>query len=488
MSLLRPPVPPACLALLLSLGTCAPPPPEPPAPFGPVPTEAQLEWHEMEINAFIHFTTNTFTNKEWGYGDESPDIFNPTDLDVDQWITTLKETGFRGVILTGKHHDGFTLWPSAYTDHSVEQSPWENGEGDIVGLVEDACRRHGLKFGVYLSPWDRNRADYGDSTYITYYRNQLTEIFERYGPIFEMWFDGANGGDGHYGGADEKRSIDGQHYYDWPTTIQMVRELQPDPKTIIFSDAGPDIRWVGNERGYAGEPNWNTIDPDTLYAGKAGITELLNHGTPGADTWMPAEVDVSIRPGWFYHAEEDSLVKTPDQLFEIYLTSVGRGSVLLLNVPPDRRGRIHETDVAALRDWRARIDSTFATDLTDGATASGELYRGQHDDYSPSRVLDNDSDTFWATDDGETTGTLTLTLAEPREVNYVLLQENIRLGQRIARFRVLAKTDGGLREIGSAQTVGYKRILPVEPVVTDKLVIEVTEALAPPTLSRVSLY
>ncbi|NJB84795.1 alpha-L-fucosidase [Lewinella marina] len=476
------------LALLLGLGSCAPPPPEPPAPYGPVPTEAQLDWHAMETNAFIHFTTNTFTNLEWGYGDESPEIFNPTDLDVDQWITTLKAAGFQGVILTSKHHDGFTLWPSEYTDHSVEQSPWKNGEGDIVGLVEEACRRHGLKFGVYLSPWDRNRADYGDSTYITYYRNQLTEIFERYGPIFEMWFDGANGGDGHYGGADERRSIDGQHYYDWPTTIEMVRELQPDPQTIIFSDAGPDIRWVGNERGYAGEPNWNTIDPDTLYAGKAGITDLLNHGTRGADTCMPAEVDVSIRPGWFYHPEEDSLVKSPEELFEIYLTSVGRGSVLLLNVPPDRRGRIHEIDSANLLQWRQMIDSTFARNLAEDATAEGDGYRGGHADYAPTQVLDDDPATYWATDDGVTTGALTLTLPEPREVNYVMLQENIRLGQRIAAFRVLARVDGELQEIGTAQTVGYKRILPVDSVVTDQLIIEITDALAPPTLSRVSLF
>ncbi|MBB4080988.1 alpha-L-fucosidase [Lewinella aquimaris] len=479
---------PTFVALLLVLGSCAPPPPEPPAAFGAVPSQAQLDWHEMETNAFIHFTTNTFTNLEWGYGDESPAIFNPTDLDVDQWMETLQETGFKGVILTSKHHDGFTLWPSEYTDHSVKQSPWEDGQGDIVKLVEESARSHGMKFGAYLSPWDRNRADYGDSTYVTYYRHQLREIFENYGPIFEMWLDGANGGDGHYGGADETRRIDGEHYYDWPTTINMVRELQPEPYTIVFSDAGPDIRWVGNERGVAGETNWNTIDPDTLYAGKAGITDLLNTGTRGADTWIPAEVDVSIRPGWFYHAEEDSLVKTPEQLFEIYLTSVGRGSVLLLNIPPDRRGRIHENDVASLRAWRRMIDSTFAEDLAAGAEATGDAFRGMHEEYAPGQALDDDSETYWATDDGATSGSLTLTLAEPVEIGYVMLQEPIKLGQRVAGFRVLAEVDGEIQEIGNGTTIGYKRILPVERVTTDKLTIEITDALAAPLLSKVAVY
>ncbi len=476
------------LALLLALGTCAPPPPDAPAPFGAVPSEAQLEWQQMETNAFLHFTTNTFTGKEWGYGDESPEIFNPSELDVDQWISTLADAGFKGVVLTCKHHDGFTLWPSEHTDHSVEGSPWEDGQGDIVGLVEQACRRHGLKFGVYLSPWDRNRADYGTPAYLTYYRNQLTELFERYGPIFEMWFDGANGGDGYYGGAREQRSIDGRHYYDWPTTLAMVRELQPDSSTIIFSDAGPDIRWVGNERGYVGDPNWNTIDPDTLYAGKGGIEDLLNHGTPGADTWMPAEVDVSIRPGWFYHAEQDSLVKSPRELFDIYLTSVGRGSQLLLNVPPDRRGLIHEKDVASLLGWRRMIDSTFAINLATGASAAGEAYRGMHDAYAPGQVLDEDPDTYWATEDGATTGSFTIDLPESAEVGYVVLQEPIQLGQRVAAFRVTARVDGEEREIGSGATIGYKRILPVDRVRTDRISIEVTDALAPPLLSKVAVY
>ena len=476
------------VAALLNAFSCAPPPPEPPAPFGALPSEAQLEWMDMEMNAFLHFTTNTFTNKEWGYGDENPSIFNPTDLDVDQWMTVLSEAGFKGVILTGKHHDGFVLWPSEYTDHSVEQSPWENGEGDIVGLVEESARAHDMKFGIYLSPWDRNRADYGDSSYVQYYRNQLREVFENYGPIFEMWFDGANGGDGYYGGADSVRSINGRYYYDWPTTIGMVRDIQPDPHTIVFSDAGPDIRWVGNEQGFVGEPNWNTIDPDTLYAGKAGITELLNHGTPGADTWMPAEVDVSIRPGWFYHPEEDDRVKTPEELFEIYLTSVGRGSVLLLNVPPDRRGRIHENDVAALRGWRRMIDSTFATNLAADAIAEADHHRGNHADFGPANLLDDDPDSYWATDDTATTGRITVNLLEPKEIGYVQLREYVALGQRVAGFRVLANVEGQQRVIGEGETIGFQRILPVERVTTNEITVEITDALAPPTLSSLAVY
>ncbi|HEX8061031.1 MAG TPA: alpha-L-fucosidase, partial [Cyclobacteriaceae bacterium] len=284
-----------------------------PAPIQPVPTQAQLDWHAMKMNAFIHFTINTFTDREWGMGSESPKEFNPGNINVDQWISVLKETGFKGVILTCKHHDGFCLWPSKFTDHNISNSPFMNGKGDIVKMVSDACKKYDLKFGVYLSPWDRNHKDYGKPEYITYYRNQLNELFDNYGPVFEMWFDGANGGDGYYGGANEKRRIDGKTYYDWPTTLDLVRSRNPN--IIFFSDAGPGVRWVGNERGLAGETNWNNISIDTLYAGKAGIENLLNTGNENGANWVPAETDVSIRPGWFYHAKEDSLVKSPTRLF-----------------------------------------------------------------------------------------------------------------------------------------------------------------------------
>lgn len=460
----------------------------PPAPVYPVPSEAQLDWHRMELLAFVHFTTNTFTNKEWGYGDESPSIFNPTELDVDQWMTTLDNAGFKGVILTAKHHDGFCLWPSDYTEHDVANSPYENGEGDIVKEVSEAARQYGLKFGVYLSPWDRNRADYGEPSYIEYYRNQLEEIFTNYGPIFEMWFDGANGGDGYYGGANETRTIDRQTYYDWPTTIDLVRDLQPDPQVLFFSDAGPDIRWVGNEHGYVDQTNWNTINNDTLYAGKAGITDLLGTGSEDGQKWIPAEVDVSIRPGWFYHPEEDSLVKTPEELFEIYMTSVGRGSNLLLNIPPDRRGLIHENDVESLREWRRMLNETFADNLAENAEATADSYRGNHEDYAPEHLTDADGETYWATNDGITTGVLEVRLQETAEINYVVLQEYIRLGQRVRSFSVDVWQDGAWQPVAEETTIGYKRILEIDPVTTNRIRIQIEDSKASPVISNVEVY
>ncbi len=460
----------------------------PPEPVYPLPSEAQLAWHRMELNAFIHFTTNTFTNKEWGYGDESPAIFNPTDFDADQWVSVLKEAGFQGVILTCKHHDGFALWPSAYTDHSVANSPFQNGQGDVVRAVSDACRRHGLKFGVYLSPWDRNRTDYGKASYVTYYRNQLKELFTNYGPVFEMWFDGANGGDGYYGGDNETRQIDRKTYYDWPTTLDLVRNLQPKPEVLFFSDAGPGVRWVGNERGIAGETNWNTITPDTLYAGMAGINDLLASGSPDGTAWIPAEVDVSIRPGWFYHPEEDSLVKTPEQLFNIYLSSVGRGSTLLLNVPPDRRGLIHENDVAALRGWRQMLNEAFATNLVAGALATTDTHRGNDEAFAASQVTDEDEETYWATDDGVTSGSLEIDLGQGRQIKYVVLKEYIKLGQRVSSFSVDAWVNDDWQIVAEGTTIGYQRILRIDPVTTSKIRVAIREARACPTLATVAVY
>ncbi|MBZ4651243.1 MAG: Alpha-L-fucosidase 1 [Proteiniphilum sp.] len=459
---------------------------EPPAQVLPVPSENQLAWHEMEMNAFIHFTTNTFTGKEWGYGDESPSIFNPTELDVDQWISVLKEAGFKGVILTCKHHDGFCLWPSKYTEHSVKNSPYRNGNGDIVKEVSDACNKHGLKFGVYLSPWDRNHADYGKPEYITYYRNQLRELLTNYGDIFEVWFDGANGGTGWYGGANEERRIDRETYYDWENTFKVVRELQPN--AVIFSDAGPDVRWAGNERGFAGETNWNTITPDTLYPGKAGIQKLLNTGSIDGSHWIPSEVDVSIRPGWFYHAEEDSLVKTPEQLFNIYLNSVGRGSVLLLNVPPDRRGLIHENDVRSLQGFRKLLNEVFLNNLAIGTTAKASNYRGKSSQFSPKNLIDGDKNTYWAMDDDVVTGSFELEFSEPQTVSYVLLQEYNPLGQRIKSFRVEVWNNDEWETVSEATTIGYKRILQINPVKTLKIRINITDSKACPVISNVELY
>lgn len=472
--------------LLALLAACTKKEVAPPAASLPVPSEAQLRWHEMEQNAFLHFTTNTFTDLEWGYGNEDPSVFNPTAFNADQWITTLKEAGFRGAILTCKHHDGFCLWPSDYTDHDVAGSAWMNGRGDVVKEVSDACRRHGLKFGVYLSPWDRNHAQYGRPAYVDYYRNQLKEIFTRYGPVFEMWFDGANGGSGFYGGANETRRIDGSTYYQWPVTLALVREMEPD--ILFFSDAGPGVRWVGNERGVAGETNWNTLTPDTLFAGKPGIQELLNTGDPDGTRWIPAEVDVSIRPGWFYHPKEDSLVKSPEELFDIYLTSVGRGSTLLLNVPPDRRGLIHENDVASLKGWRKLIDETFRNNLALHAAATATEYRGESARFSPSNTTDGDKDTYWAVNDSTTSAALEIDLGDSREIRYLVIQEYIKLGQRVKAFTVEGRQNNEWRPLASGTTIGYKRILKFDPVQADKVRITITSSKPCPILSNVEVY
>jgi alpha-L-fucosidase len=313
----------------------------PPSPYGPVPSQRQLRWHELEYCGFLHFGVDTFTDREWGNGDEPASAFAPSAFDADQIAGTAAESGMRGLILTAKHHDGFCLWPSRYASRSVAGSPWQGGKGDVVRAVADACRRHGLAFGVYLSPWDRGDAAYGRPEYVTRYRGQLRELLTGYGPLFEVWFDGANGGFGFYGGAREERKVDRATYYGWPATWQMVRDLQPG--ACIFSDAGPDVRWVGNERGEAGDPCWATLDPEGFAPGVADEARLNRGDRPGT-RWLPAECDVSIRPGWFHHPSEDGRVKTAGELLELYFASVGRGASLLLNIPPDRRGQVPEDD------------------------------------------------------------------------------------------------------------------------------------------------
>lgn len=460
--------------------------PTPPAPVLPVPTDRQLAWHEMEQYAFVHFTTNTFTDKEWGFGDESEKVFNPTAMDVTQWTKTIKAAGLKGLVLTCKHHDGFCLWPSKYTEHSVKNSPYKNGKGNVVDEVEKACRADGLKFGVYLSPWDRNRSDYGTPTYVEYYRNQIKELFSAHSPVFEMWFDGANGGDGFYGGANEKRKIDGKTYYDWPTTLKMVRGMEPN--VIFFSDAGPDIRWCGNESGFVNETNWNTITGDTLYAGKSGIENLLNTGNENGKNWIPAEVDVSIRPGWFYHAKEDSLVKTPEQLFDIYLSSVGRGANLILNIPPDRRGLINEIDVASLQGWKKLIDERFKTNLALNKSVKASSVRGNSPEFGAKKATDGNKETYWATNDQENSGSLEIDLKENKLISYVLVQEYIKLGQRVKSFSVEVEKDGKWQEAAQGTTIGYKRILRINPVEAQKVRIVIKDSKACPVISNVEIY
>ncbi|MBE7176720.1 MAG: alpha-L-fucosidase [Mucilaginibacter polytrichastri] len=457
-----------------------------PKPFGAVPDARQIAWHEMEQNAFIHFTVNTFTGREWGEGGESEELFDPSGLDVNQWVKVLKDAGFKGVILTCKHHDGFCLWPSKYTEHSIRNSPYKGGKGDIVRELSDAAAKEGLKFGVYLSPWDRNAASYGKPEYIDLYRKQMTELLSNYGKVFEFWMDGANGGDGYYGGANETRKIDRKTYYQWPQTLDSARKLQP--QVVFFSDAGPDIRWCGNESGTAGDPNWAMMTRDTLYPGAANINDILQHGQENGKQWVPAEVDVSIRPGWFFHEKENAQVRTPENLFDLYLSSVGRGSNLLLNIPPDKRGRFHEADVKALMGFKKLRDAAFKTDLALQKDVRGEPYRAKALFFAGNATTDGDKDSYWTTDDDVTSGSLTVDLEGKHTVKYVCIQEYIKLGQRIKRFTVEVADGENWKKVGEGTTVGYKRILKIDPVQTDKVRITVNDALACPVIHTISVY
>lgn len=466
-----------------NLGHASPPP-----PVEPVPTRQQIAWQERELFAFVHFTVNTFTDKEWGYGDEDPKVFNPRDFNPDQWAEVLKQSGFKGAILTAKHHDGFCLWPSKYTGHSVKNSDWKDGRGDVVGDFSAACKRHGLGFGIYLSPWDRNHADYASDKYIEYYQSQLRELLGQYGPVFEIWFDGANGGDGYYGGAREKRKIDDQVYYNWPATFGIVRSF--NPQTIIRGDAraASDSRWCGNEKGIAAATNWNMISSDALTALGKNRLEYLNTGSETGTVWMPAEVDVSIRPGWFYHAKEDGLVKTSDELFEIYLNSVGRGSTLLLNVTPDPRGLIPEPDVQSLLRWKKKIDESFAHNLAAKATVTVDSYRDKADQYAASNLTDGNKATYWATDDGIDNGSIEFEFKNPQKLQYVVMQEFIGLGQRVKSFNIDIFKNDKWERVANATTIGYKRIIRLEPVETAKLRINITASKACPVISNIEIY
>ncbi|MDZ7618551.1 MAG: alpha-L-fucosidase [Patescibacteria group bacterium] len=476
----------ACLMLWTFLAAAsAMPAAEPPAPFGPLPRVRQLRWHEMEYYGFIHFTVNTFTDKEWGYGDEDPKIFNPTDLDPRQWAEVAKKAGMTGLIITAKHHDGFCLWPSKYTEHSVKNSPWKDGKGDVVAELAAACKANGLRMGVYLSPWDRNHADYGTPKYIEYYRNQMRELLTNYGDVFEVWFDGANGGDGYYGGARETRRIDNRTYYDWPNTWSIVRQLQP--MATMFSDGGPDVRWVGNESGTGSETNWATLRRDEFLPGHAD-RDGLARGQADGTHWVPAEVDVSIRPGWFYHAHEDEKVKSVEKLVDIYYSSVGNGCTLLLNIPPDRRGRFHEIDCERLMGLRQVLDATFDRDLAAGKPATASNTRGNDLQFAAAKVTDGDRNTYWAADDDVRAAELVVELGAPTELNRVRVQEHIALGQRIESFAVDARVNGTWREIGQGTTIGPYRILRMPTVTADAVRLRITGSRACPTLSTLEVY
>ncbi len=456
---------------------------KPPAPFGPVPSENQMRWQQMEYYAFVHFSLNTYTDQSWGYGNEDVNLFNPKDLDCRQWARICKEGGMKGIIITAKHHCGFCLWPSKYTEYSVKNAPWKNGKGDVIREMADACKEYGLKLGIYLSPWDRNSADYGKPEYIKYFRNQLTELLTNYGPIFEVWFDGANGGTGYYGGANENRKIDRKIYYDWKNTYKLVRKLQPN--IVIWNDGGDraDLRWVGTEGGAVGETNWSLLDStgDVPY-------DMLHYGVENGNAWVPAEVNTSIRPEWFYHPSEDTRVKTLPKLMETYYHSIGHNGTLLLNFPIMPNGLINERDEKAALEFGKAVKEAFAVNLAENKKATASNVRGNSKKFGADKAVDNDKNTYWATDDNVKTASLTIDLAKPTTFNRFLAQEYIRLGQRVKAFTLEALVDGSWKEVASATTIGYKRILVFPSVTATKIRFNITDAKACPVISNIGVY
>ena len=456
-----------------------------PKPFGPLPTQKQIDWQEMEFYAFVHFSLNTFTNKEWGFGDESPELFNPSQLDVRQWARVVKEAGMKGIILVAKHHDGFCLWPSAYTERSVKNSPWENGKGDLVKELAAACKEYDLKLGLYLSPWDRNHPQYGKPEYITYFRNQLKELLTNYGDVFEMWFDGANGGDGYYGGANETRKINTLTYYNWDETYKLIYSIAP--KTLVWGVGPSEARWIGNEEGRAGKTNWSLLRQKDELAGKVHYSEFMS-GHEDGEKWVPGEADVSIRPGWFYHSVEDDKVRSLDEMVDIYYESIGRNATLLLNLPVDRRGLVHENDEARLKELVATIKADFKKELLAEAQVQASNIRANDTNFGPQNVIDGNKNTYWATDDKVKQATVEFTFKKPTAINRVLLQEYIKLGQRVKAFSIEAKIDGQWKTIANETTIGYKRILRLDRVTATALRVNVLDAKAGFVISTIEAY
>jgi len=446
----------------------------PPAPLLPIPAARQLAWQEQELVMFVHFTVNTFTDKEWGDGTEDPYIFNPVNLDAEQWIKTAKDCGFKTVILTAKHHDGFCLWPSECTDHSVKNSPWKDGRGDVVGDVAAACKKYGVKMGIYLSPWDRHEPSYGQGdAYNNYYLAQLRELLSNYGPLAEMWFDGACGE-----GPNGKKQV-----YDFDAFWALVRQLQP--QAVMFSDAGPDVRWIGNEHGFAGETNWSMMDKSGVVIGDAD-TGYLNSGDINGPDWVPGECDVSIRKGWFWHRDQQP--KTLDELLNIYFKSVGRNGLLLLNVPPNNRGLFEDEDVKRLYEFRKALDDIFKVNLAVNKKAVADHVRGGADKFAASNVLDGDNGTYWATDDTRLTGTLEIDLGEPETFNIVEIREPVSFGQRIKAYDVEIWDGSGWKQVFSGTTIGNRKLDRINRVTAQRLRVIIKDARACPLVSEVGLY
>ncbi len=462
-----------------------------PEPYGVLPTERQLRWHEMEMYSLIHYTPTTFQNKEWGFGDADPQIFNPQHFDAQQIAAAAASAGFKGLISVAKHHDGFCLWPTETTNYSIAASPWKDGKGDMVKEFMQATHDQGMKFGVYLSAWDRNDTRYGSPAYAEAYREQLMELMTQYGELFTSWHDGANGGDGYYGGKKEKRIIDRTTYYEWhEKTWPIVREKQP--MAMIFSDVGPDMRWVGNEKGFAAETSWATYTPRGIDGGPAlpGASDYSESetGTRNGEHWIPAECDVPHRPGWFYHPDQDSQVKTPDELFEIYLKSVGRGANMNLGLAPMPAGYLHANDVKSLEAFGRKVAKTFENNLAEGARIKASNVRGNADKFGTKWLLDDDRYSYYASDDDVLEPELEITLPSEQVFDIIRLRENIKLGQRLDSVSITIFQDGEWASLASATSIGANRLIRLdEPVKATKLKIKLHAPVAP-TLSDFGLF
>jgi alpha-L-fucosidase len=448
---------------------------QPAKPFGPVPSPRQQQWESLDFYLFTHFGPNTFTDLEWGKGTEHEEVFNPTQLDCRQWCRIAKAAGAKGIIITAKHHDGFCLWPTKYSKHTVAQSKWRDGKGDVLKELSEACKEYGLKMGIYLSPWDRNHPKYGTAEYNTVFINMMKEVVSRYGPLFEFWWDGANGE-----GPNGKKQV-----YEWHKFEATMRTIAPN--TPVFSDIGPDIRWVGNESGFAGKTNWNTLDTAGFTRGAgAPSTDTLNTGNVNGHVWIPAECDVSIRPGWFYHASEDSLVKTPLQLFELYLKSVGRGANLLLNVPPDRRGLINEHDSAALMGFKKLREESFGGNLAKQAvlsTGHEQAFRNLQG------LVGNNGKSFAAVGvSGDKEYPVRVNFSKSTVINCIILKEPIQMGQRVSSFQIHLKKNGADVEVINGTTIGKKRILTFRKTDVDSFTLTITGAKAEPLISEIAAY
>jgi len=461
-----------------------------------VPMERQLAWQKMEFYAFIHFGVNTFTDREWGDGTEDPAIFNPIEFDARQWVSVIKDAGMSGLIMTCKHHDGFCLWPSQYTEHSVKNSPWRNGKGDIVGEVAQACREAEIKFGVYLSPWDRHEPSYGDSPrYNDYFKNQLRELLTNYGEIFSVWFDGACGE-----GPNGKRQV-----YSWEEYYEIIRELQPD---AVISIMGPDVRWCGNEAGRTRTSEWSVLpkrlsDQETIaeasqtvddpaWALAGGSEDDLGSRDKLKDAreliWFPAETNTSIRRGWFYHQAQDERVKSFDRLLDIYFKTVGGNSTFLLNFPPDQRGLIHENDAQRARQIGDFLKATFKTNLALGAETRASHTKGHGAEFSADNTVDGSWNTYWTTDDWQSTAEIEYDLGETVTFNVAMLQEYIKGGQRVEAFALDVWDGSQWKEVAQSTTIGYKRLLRFPIVTTRKVRIRIIQSRVSPTIAKFGLF